>query len=207
MKKMVVLLLVLAILASVGALAESVPSKTTGDLIRFEVVRENLPAEADFFYIRPIEEDEVEYQRELEICQGEIVKLAKEESVVDYFTYVKDPDGADVDLKEMLGAEQLNVYEYCPFVAGNYDLTYGNVRVRMLFSTPYEVDERVAVLIGFEQTNADGTISIFWTAYEGIGVATDEDATEEQGCIEVELDPDIVLAVQEKTALLAIVSK
>lgn len=206
MKKMVVLLLVLALCASVGALAESVPSKTTGDLTCFEVVRENLPAEAGF-YIRPIKEDEVEYRRELEICQNEIATLAKKENVVDYFSDVKDPDGEDVDLKEMLEAEQLNVFEFCPFVAGNYDLTYGNVKVRMLFSTPYEVDERVAVLIGFERTNADGTISISWTAYEGIGVEPDEEATEEQGCIEVELDPDIVLAVQEKTALLAIVSK
>lgn len=70
----------------------------------------------------------------------------------------------------------------------------------MQFSTPYEKDEKVIVLIGLAKENQDGVQSIEWTAYEGIGV-------EEQGCIQVELDPEIILAIQNGTALLAIVSK
>lgn len=199
MKKIVSILVALMLCLSAAAFAESVPSKTTGDLVQFEAAADNLPADAGF-YIQPIAEDDEAYQQSVEISQNEITKLAQSENVAAYFGEVKNAEGEVVDVKALLGSDTLNVYEFCALAAGLYQESYGNVSIKMQFSTPYEKDEKVIVLIGLAKENQDGVQSIEWTAYEGIGV-------EEQGCIQVELDPEIILAIQNGTALLAIVSK
>lgn len=199
MKKIVSILVALVLCLSAAAFAESVPSKTTGDLVRFEVAADNLPVDSGF-YIQPIAENDEAYQQNVKICKNELTKLTRSENAATYFGEVKNAAGETVDLKELLGSDTLNVYEFCALTAGRYQESYGNVSVKMQFSTPYEKDEKVIVLIGLVETNQDGTQSVEWIAYEGIGV-------EEQGCIQVELDPKLVLAIQNGTALLAIVSK
>lgn len=199
MKKIVSILVALMLCLSAAAFAESVPSKTTGDLVQFEAAADNLPADAGF-YIQPIAEDDEAYQQSVEISQNEITKLAQSENVAAYFGEVKNAEGEVVDVKALLESDTLNVYEFCALAAGLYQESYGNVSIKMQFSTPYEKDEKVIVLIGLAKENQDGVQSIEWTAYEGIGL-------EEQGSIQVELDPEIILAIQNGTALLAIVSK
>lgn len=199
MKKIVSILIALALCLSAAAFAESVPSKTTGDLVQFEVAADNLPADSGFF-IQPIAENNEAYQQNVKICQNEITKLAQSENVAAYFGEVKNAAGEVVDMKELLGSDTLNVYEFCALIAGGYQESYGNVSVKMQFSTPYEKDEKVIILIGLVEADQGGMQSVNWTAYEGFGV-------EEQGCIQVELDPEIILAIQNGTALLAIVSK
>ena len=54
---------------------------------------------------------------------------------------------------------------------------------------------------------ADMMILNSWVAYEGVGAEVENAGVEEQGCIQVELNPEIILAIQEGTALLAVVSK
>ena len=205
MKQFVSLLVVLVLCLSAVAFAESVPSKTTGDLTKFEVECENMPADSGFF-IRPVVTDEEEYQEKVEICQNEIVKLAESENVVEYFGEVKNAEGEVVDIAALLESDTLNVFEFCPAIAGEYDETYGNVNIKMLFSTPYEKDEKVIVLVGLVTEEEDGTQTVEWIAYEGVGIEIEDAEVEEQGCIQVELDPEIIQAIQDGTALLAVVS-
>ena len=197
MKKFACMLLALLLcLTSVAALAEYTPSKKAADLTKVEVTAENLPADSGFF-IRIVNEDETEYQKQLNICEAEVAKLAASDSIEAYF-------GANVDLKALVAANQMNVFEFKPIIAGNYDVAYGKVTAKMLFSTPYEVGEKVAVMIGLVNENADGTITVDWNAFEGVGIAADQ--IEAAGSIQVELDAETVLAIQNGIALLAVVS-
>ena len=206
MKKFVCLFVALMLCLSCAALAESVPSKTVADLTKVEVSAENLPAGADFF-VRLVADDEVEYQNEVKVCQNEIAALAQSNSVAEYFGEVKNANGEVIDLAAVLESETLNVHEFCPFVAGDYDEAYGKVTAKVAFATPYAKDEKVIVLIGLVTVDANGNQVIEWVAYEGVGVEAVGAAAEEMGCIQVELDPQILKAVQEGSALLAVVSK
>lgn len=150
-------------------------------------------------------------------------------------------DGNPVDLKAFLAAATaaegeepvidenmaLDVFEFGPIVAGNYVEEYGKITANMLFSTPYEKDQKVAVLIGIakvndekksqlaegEELNSDCIDDIEWVAFEGVGQDAVEDQEETYGCIKVELTPEIVLAIQQAaeeagtTALMAVVSQ
>ena len=124
-------------------------------------------------------------------------KLAAAESVEAYF-------GEELDLKSIVGADELNVFEYVPIIAGGYDIAYGTVTTKIWLATPYEVDEKVAVMIGMVTENADGTNTVSWKAFEGVGIAPESE--EAVAGIQTELDPETVLAIQEGVALLAIVS-
>lgn len=211
MKRIVCVVFALLVLLSAAAVAESVPSKTTLDLTKFEVTAENLPQDASFF-LMPVnaptmDEALPEYQEHIEICEKEVGKLAASESVEAYFGEVKGADGETVSLKEMLGAEELNVFEFCPAIAGGYQEAYGKVTATMLFSTPYEKDEKVVLMIGLVTVNADGTQTVEWYAFEGTGLGALEGQEEAKGGVRVELSAQIVEAIQNGTALLAVVSK
>ena len=206
MKKIVSLLVALLLCLFSVAFAESVPSKTTGDLTQFEVAAENMPADSGFF-IRPVVEDEEAYQHHVEICQNEINALIQAESVEEFFGEVKNASGEVVDIAALLGSETLNVHEFCPLMVGEYAEEYGVVNAKMLFSTPYAKGETVVVLIGLVTIDQNGAQNVEWVAYEGVGAEVENAGVEEQGCIQVELNPEIILAIQEGTALLAVVSK
>lgn len=204
MKKIASLLLVLVLAFSTVALAESVPSKTTEDLVTFEVTAENQPAGSGWF-IRPVDETEVQYQNRLNIAKAELELLVAAEDVPTYFGETRDAEGAPVVLSDMVEADVLNVFEFCPIIAGGYEEAFGKVLVKMLFSTPYEKDQKVAVMIGLVTVDAQQNHSVEWTAYEGIGLG--EEAGLFAGGIQTELNPEIVEAIEEGIALLAIVSK
>ena len=155
----------------------------------------------------PVVENDANYQTHVDTCAAEVEKLAASADVESYFGSVTDSEGNVVSLKEMLGTDTLNVYEFYPLIAGAYEEAYGKVTARMLFSTPYEKDEKVIVMIGLVTTDANGERSVQWTAYEGIGLGPVEGAIESMGGIEVELDPAMVKAIQDGIALLAVVSR
>lgn len=195
MKKLVCLVLALIMTIAPMALAESTPSKTTGDLTQIEVVVENTPADSGFFMAPVVEADPV-YQEKVEICQKEIVKLAESAKVEEYFSVVVDNQGNAVSLSEVLGTETLNVYEFCPIVAEQFEESYGTVKATLSFATPYEKGEKVVVLIGVVSVE---DAPIVWTAFDGDVV--------EQGCVQAEFDAATVLAIQEGNALMAIASR
>ena len=181
-----------------AALAEYVPSMTTGDLTSFEVISGDLPEDAAVI-LRPVGDNEATRQEHIDICQNEIRKLAAENAVETYFGEVKDAGGNAVDLKDILETPVLNVYEFCPFVVENYKEAYGNVTTKLGFSTLYEKAEKVVVMVGLVAVHADGTQSIEWVALDGVGA--------EDGCIEVEFDARLMNAVQNGTAIVSIISK
>lgn len=244
MKKIVCLVLALLLCVTATAFAEYIPSRTTADLIRFDVVAENQPGDADI-YLMPVNEATVgemlpEYQARIDVCQTEIDKLAAGPDVSTYFegaTYgwKSDTDGEEdddtpVDLHEMLGLEPdaiLNVFEFCPTIAGGFQEDCGVVTATMLFSTPYKKDEKVAVMVGVvEYMDEDGEMHKFtpeevaqmdlaelgytqvvtWQAFEGIGLDAVEEQDETYGAVRVEFTPEIVNAIQNEMTLMAVVS-
>lgn len=214
MKKLVCFVLTFMLCLSTAAMAESVPSKTTSDLTRFDVVAENQPNDPGI-YLLPVNEVTVgeqlpDYQERIDICQVEIEKLSGSETVESYFADVTDSDGNTVDLKALLGVDEdavLNVFEFCPAIAGGFQEDCGKVTATLLFSTPYEKDEQVIVLIGIVTILEDGTQTVAWQVFEGIGLGAVEGQEETYGSIQVELTPEIVAAIQNELALLAVVSE
>lgn len=210
MKKLIGPMLALALcMTALGALAESVPSRTTDDLIHFTVTAENHPGGGELF-LRPVQEAEAQtYQEHLDVCKVEIEKLAASESPEAYFGDVinmTDMSGKTVTLRELMVENELNVFEFCPLLAGGFHAESGKVTAEMLFSTPYEKDERVIVMIGIVTVDADSAQSVAWHAFEGIGLGAQDVEVEYAGRIQVALDPRTLKAVQDGTALLAIVS-
>lgn len=201
MKKLVCLILALALCMSVTAMAENVPSKTTTDLTKFTVSAANQPAGA---YLMPISELKLDgtlpaHEEHTAILQKEIAKLSSE-GAESYFANVTDSEGKPVDLRKELGLDanaKLNVSEFFELVAGGFNEDCGNVTATMLFPTPYEKDEKVYVLVGIVDEQNDGAVT--WQAFEGVGMA--------DGSVKAEFTPEIVKAIANGIALLAIVSK
>lgn len=200
MKKLLSVLLVLTLcVAALAAVAEDasnyVPSKTTGDMTVITVTAENLPAGASFAMTTKSAEDMTEAEQTVIATQLEKLKAA--DSVEKYFAGAVDAEGKTVDLKKLVGSDKLNVYEFALVSAEGYKTEYGTVKMTMQFSTPYEKGSKVAVLVGILAKNGK---DVTWTAFEG-------EVVDNNGSIETELDPDTVEAIQNGTALLAIVSK
>ncbi len=76
----------------------------------------------------------------------------------------------------------------------------------MLFPTPYEKDEKVDVLIGIVNMQEDGAYTVDWQAFKGIGMGAVVGA-ETYGSIQAVFTPEIVWAIENGVALLAVVSK
>ena len=215
MKRFVCIILALVLCAS-AAVAESwsVPSKSTLDMTHFEVVAEKQPGDENIFLlpvndVTVVEENKVFYQERIDVCEKEIQKLAASETVESYFGEVKDAEGNVVDIKEKLGVEKeavLDVFEFCPAVAGGFKEDCGKVTAKMRFSTPYKKEEKVLVMIGIVTVLDDGTQVVDWQMFEGFGLGEIEDEEENFGAIQVELTPEIVAAIQNGMALMAVVS-
>ena len=193
MKKFLCALLVLMMGISAMAVAEFVPSKTTSDMTTVAVVTETGVVVEDLKVV-PVAVESEEHKEKVEVCNTEVQKLAQAENVVAYFGEVKDKEGNVIDIHEILESETANVFEFCPLVVEGYEPEMGKIAMTMQFSTPYEVDAAVIVVIGF--VAEDGTIA--WTAYEAV-------VTEEG--IQIEFDAETMVAIQEGTALMAVISK
>lgn len=200
MKKIVCLLMALALCLSVTALAEeATPSKTIQDLNKFEVTMEKpIPEGAAPVQIAPLatndltEEQKAVFQDTVTVCNDEVAKLQNAAAPVEYFTSVKDETGKAVTIAELLGTDKVDVFEFCPVVATGYDEAYGKVTASMKFATPYTAEDKLVVLIGISE---NGVIN--WTAYP---------ATVVDGNVQFTMSSESVLAMQNGTALIAVVS-
>lgn len=196
MKKLACLVLSMLLCVNAVALAEFVPSKTTGDLTKIEVAAENMPAGATMV-LSAVSSGDVANQQLLATCQTELDRLAST-PVTTYFAGVKDINGNDVDLAAVLGTQDLKVYEFCPLVVSDYVEDYGAVTATMSFSTPYAEGEKVLVMVGLVTVNEDGTETVEWVALEGVGA---------NGGISVQFNAETLTKVQDGSALLAVVSQ
>ena len=212
MKKLICTLLAMVMMCGAAAIAEPVPSKSASDLTKYEIVI-NDRAVDDGSYFRNVAEDEAEFEELLTIWKEESEKLNSFEDPEEYFGEVVngDCDDADdeplIDIKKELECTEVNVFEFWPVTAGGFAEDVAEVDMTMLFATPYEPDEDVLVLIGLVETAEDGTAAVRWTAFEGEGLEADDAAPEMMGGIETEISGDMIRAIENEMALLAIVSK
>ena len=198
MKKLVCIVLALMCFAAVAA-ADSVPSKTTGDMSNVENVQaESMPEDAGLV-VAVIESGKSEAHAET--CQDELAKLQetteKTGSVEDYFGDVKDTEGNSVSLQEQLDIDDVKINEFAPLIVDNYEESYGKVTTTFKLPTTYAKGEKVVFLVGIP--NAE-TGEIEWIALEGVGVGED-------GAIQVEFPPELLAAIQSSNALMAVASK
>jgi len=153
MKKLVSIILVLALcLSTVAAFAEevteSVPSKTTGDLVALET------------------EDNVVFviDTDNEMAQEELQKLIAAPSIAEYFGDVVSADGTVAPLPEGVVIEEFFAVE----VSG-YDEEDGEVELVLVMPGPYEIGEEVMLLVGIPE----GDDTLTWYAFEGVATAVD----------------------------------
>ncbi|MGN0779383.1 MAG: hypothetical protein ACI4MJ_09570 [Aristaeellaceae bacterium] len=128
-------------------------------------------------------------------AQNEYSKLLNATTPETYFGTVAGEGGEVVDVRELLGAEAgdtLNVHEFGPVAASGFTMEDDKATVTLSFATPYDTD--VVVMIGL--VAEDGTVA--WNAFKGEAV---------NGSIKVEFPAEILVAIQNGTALMAIVSK
>ena len=195
MKKLVCLVLVLLCFVAVAA-AESVPSKSTADMVTVTEVVTTDGVVVPNLVIAPVTDAAVN-EKAVETCSKEIEKLVASASVVEYFGEVCDTAGNTVSLTEVLGTENVTVNEFVPVIVDNYDAELGSVKISFTFSTPYEAGKKVVVLVGVVDPL---TGEIEWVALEGEGTGID-------GAIAVEFTPEVLDAIQNGTAMMAVVSE
>ena len=208
MKNRVCLLLALVLCLS-GIAFAATPSKTTKDMSKFvvETKSEKASEENPNLFLMPVneatvsEKDMVDYQTRLDICNKELEKLQNAENPLEYFGTIVDADGAEVSLEPIEGTK-LSVTEFSPIVAGNFVEEMGEIKATLLFPTVFEENEIVGVLIGLVTVEEDGTQTVKWTVFNGIGVKM---SNETEGAISTTLTPEIVKAIEDGIALLAIV--
>lgn len=181
MKKLVCLVLALVCFATV-AMAESVPSKSTADMVTVEV--KGNPGGVLVEIVEDIPENRAVIAKRNE----EIEKLAASASAVAYFGEVKNVAGETVTL-----ADDATVAEFEALAVSGYEETMGNLTVDFQLATPYAVGETATMLIGI--VAEDGAVE--WTAFEAVGTGVN-------GAIEVEFTPEVLLAIQNGTGLMAV---
>ncbi|MDO4740648.1 MAG: hypothetical protein Q4A66_08285 [Eubacteriales bacterium] len=192
MKRWLCLVLVFSFFAACAA-AQSVPSKSTADMVTVTLLAENIPEDSGFA-IAPVL-DAVAYDEQIKACRAEVTTLAKSESVEEYFGEVKNTEGKVVTFEEIFGEEEVKVHEFMPLVVENYRAEYGKVAATFRFATPYEEGEVVVVLIGTRDAQSG---ELVWIALEGIGTA--------EG-VQIEFDAASLEAAQAGNAMLAVVSR
>lgn len=185
MKKIFALMLAVVMLIAAAAFAEDIPSKDPSGMTGSTT--DNVQA--------------MIWTKDCEASEKELENLKQAESIAKYFENAQDFNGNPVVLTEMLEAEEaeLNVDEFTGVFAKDFKNDCGDVTATLKFASPIEVGEKVAVMIGLSGNNGYD-----WTAFEGLGVNSTELG---EGCIEVTLPQDMVLAIQHNSGLIAIISK
>ncbi len=214
MKKMLalVLTLILCTLAATSALATAVPSKTVDDMtdvaVRPQAAGATDEGTEPGVLLTVVTKEDPRYEATRPVVEGEIQKLSAAEDPADYFVEVVDRYGNPVSLKELLDTDELKVYEFDAIIASGYSDRglEEDVTVELRFATPYEKGEKVLVTIGVPVTGPDGTPGFRWIVFEGEGVGTEEGAELEGGVI-VTLSPEMILAIEQGGAMMAVVSK
>ena len=194
MKKIIAIALTLVLLCgAVTVLADSelvTPSKTTGDLISFEVTVEH-PVDGKAVTLLPITEDmAADYQANLDAADKQLEKAQAAGTLEAYF-------GADVagKIAEVLGADaEISMDELLAVVAQGYEDGMGNAAVTAQVATPYEKDEKAAVMIGIVKDDV-----VTWNVYEAVGL--------DDGRLQFTVDAETMKAVMENITLLAVCSK
>ena len=216
MKKIVALMLALMLCLSMTAMAE-VPSKTASDAVDVIAVTENEPeAGAPALDVKLVsdldmtEEELAQYEALEKIADAEVEKIKEAESVEAYFADAKDAEGNAADLKSIVGTDgELAVYELYGLVASNYDAELGKVTACLQLPTPYAEGEKVAVMIGLINKGENDEYTVDWTALPGTveNIESTTEGVETVSAVKVEIEPELMTAIQNGDAIVAVVSK
>ena len=197
MKKIIAVALTLMMLCgAVSVFADtdmSTPSKTTDDLITFDVTVDN-PVDGKAVVILPINENTVDgitkYQANLDAAEKELEKAQNAKTLEAYFGNESSAlvaailgDNAEISMDEFLAVIELG-----------YEDGMGNALITAQVATPYEKDEKVAAMIGILK---DGSLT--WNVYEAVGL--------EDGRIQFTVDAETMKAIGTEIALFAVCSK
>lgn len=181
MKKIIAIALTLVLLCSaVSVFADSVPSKTTDDLVAIEITVENpvdgkAPAAAASTDLGVL------------AAAAEVAKLA-EVGADEYF-------GAEAAAAvAAIVGEGANVDEFLPITVTDYVEGMGDATWIVKFATPYAEGQVVTILIGMPME--DGQLA--WNVYEGVGLA--------DGSVQFTVPGDVMVALVNGSALLAVCS-
>ena len=195
MKKLICLAIAMVFCFTAGAMAEYEPSKSTADMAKVTAFKAADGVEVENDFGVTLQGGELQ----VALCDEIIDKLAKAEEegkLAEFYSDLKDESGADVSLQEMLGTEAIAVYEVVPLVCENYDDAYETMTVSFAFSTPYEEDEQVIVVVLIPDPETGALKKI---ALKGVG-------NSENG-IDVEFPPEVLKAIENGTATMTIISK
>lgn len=211
MKKL--LCMIMALICVCGVAFAAVPSPTLGDLedASGSWVKPEF-GDGKGMFVEPLNEFSPrfgleEYQELMEVGDAELLKLQAAQKVTDYFgEVIVASTGARVPLLELFDGVEPQIYEFSPVIAGGYNLAYGHVVATLLFATPYNPGDEVAVLIGIiEYSDVEGEEpTVTWYAFRGLCVSVPEvDGAEG---IEVQFSPEMMQLLQDRDTLIAIAS-
>ena len=193
MKKYMVLMMVVFIAISAVAYA-AVPSKTTQDMTKVTSVvsASGVPLGDDFA---------VELVQEAPAATQELAKVAAVVSEgASPATYFADKE-ADIALlvPEDFDINVLELNEFSPLTAINYDASYGDVVVSFEFVTEYIDGQVVVAMLGIVAgENDDGTALVEWHALRAEVV---------DGLVQVHFTQDILALLNGAEAMIAILSE
>ena len=197
MKKLICLVLVMLLCVSAATLAMAAGSKTTSNMTGSSgaVTPAGTPA-PEALVIEPIAETTGTQEQQAQ-CAELIEEIASAGSVEEIFGELKDTAGETLDLAEILGTDKPVVNEIVPLVVKNYVPSFGSMKSNFTFSTPYQKGEPVVVVIRVVDAKT-GAVKQF--ALKGVGNGIN-------GGIELEFPPEVLVAIQNGTATMAVISK
>lgn len=197
MKKIIAIALALVMLCgAVTALADTglvTPSKTTEDLVTFEVTVEH-PVEGKTVVIMPINEQTVDdvtkYQANLDTADDELEKAQTAKTVEAYFD-----EETSKAVAAILGENAVvSMDELFAILQSGYEEGMGDATVAAEVATPYAKGEKAAALIGIVKDDV-----VTWHVYEAVGL--------EDGRLQFTVDAMTMLEINPNITLFAVCSK
>ena len=188
-RKLISLVLVLALVMMASVALAAVPSKTTADLVKTGgIVSESgtaLPSDFAIF----VAAESVAANTELAKILAFVT--AKNESVANYFN-----DDVKAGIAALLPAgtdlSKLVMNEFFPIDAVKYDASYGNVAVTFQCATVYKDGQIIVALLGIIN---DSDASVTWMPLQAEAVG---------GNVVIHFTPEAFAAMSNGTAVIAI---
>lgn len=189
-KKIVALALALAMVFCMASIAYAVPSKTTPDMVKPVEVKSTTGVQIKPDFVLNTVQD-AKTDKVLEEIQTFVATVAA--APVKYF----DADVQQAIAEKLPAGTNLNYLKMNEFVAietKNFDTSYGDVETKIQVASTYTNGQKVVAVVGY--VGADG--KMVWVPI---------DAEVENGLVKVVFPADVLEAINNGTASLAILSE
>lgn len=189
-KKIVALALALAMVFCMASIAYAVPSKTTPDMVKPVEVKSTTGVQIKPDFVLNTVQD-AKTDKILEEIQTFVATVAA--APVKYF----DADVQQAIAEKLPAGTNLNYLKMNEFVAietKNFDTSYGDVETKIQVASTYTNGQKVVAVVGY--VGADG--KMVWVPI---------DAEVENGLVKVVFPADVLDAINNGTASLAILSE